>query len=367
MPDTITKLAYQALQDGKIYFSLGHRAIATQVRQWLKPNLKAETVPVSPELLEQFARRRDELYEADLKDAEAGVYPQSVLFDNPWQDFFLFYPALWFDLPKIWERVEKGDRQRFDEDINTQGYPRYYLQNFHYQTNGYLSDLSANLYDLQVELLFSGTADAMRRRILAPLKRGLEAMQTAKAGSQSDRLPIQTDQQLRVLDVACGTGRTLKMLGEAFPEVSLHGVDLSPTYLRKANQLLSESPRSLPQLTQGNAESLPYRDNYFDGLTCVFLFHELPGPVRQTVIEDCFRVTKPGGCFIICDSIQMLDSPELEPMMANFPAIFHEPYYRDYIYDDLNARLAAAGFCDITTQVHLVSKYWIAHKPVSPD
>ena len=44
----------------------------------------------------------------------------------------------------------------------------YYLQNFHYQTDGYLSDLSANLYDLQVEILFNGAADAMRRRIITP-------------------------------------------------------------------------------------------------------------------------------------------------------------------------------------------------------
>jgi len=52
-------------------------------------------------------------------------------------------------------------------EIETAGYPSYYA-NFHHQTNGYFSDLSANLYDLQVEILFGGSADAMRRRIIAP-------------------------------------------------------------------------------------------------------------------------------------------------------------------------------------------------------
>ena len=42
-------------------------------------------------------------------------------------------------------------------------YPDYY-QNFHHQTDGYLSDHQA-LYDLQVEILFNGSADAMRRRV----------------------------------------------------------------------------------------------------------------------------------------------------------------------------------------------------------
>src|SRR5665213_4248511 len=52
-------------------------------------------------------------------------------------------------------------------------YPRYYLQNFHFQTDGYLSDHSADLYDHQVEVLFGGAADAMRRQALVPLRHEL--------------------------------------------------------------------------------------------------------------------------------------------------------------------------------------------------
>ena len=73
---------------------------------------------------------------------------------------------------------------------------------------------------------------------------------------------------------------------------------MSPTYLRKANELLSQIPGELPQLLQANAEELPYVDDYFHAVTSVFLFHELPASVRQTVIEQCFRVTKPGGVLL---------------------------------------------------------------------
>lgn len=363
MPDTLTKLAYQAFQDGKNYFGLGHKAIATQLRQWLRPGIKIELDSVTPEFLEEITRRRDTLLETDWQDAEAGVYPKSLLFDNPWADFFQYYPAIWLDLPAMWDRVEADDVYNFDKDIDTSMFPRYYLRNFHHQTNGYLTDLSANLYDTQVEILFGGTADPMRRRILAPLKQALSVKQ-AVANTIQDR-PDQPTEPLKVLDVACGTARTLKMLREVFPKVSLFGIDLSPAYLRKANQLLSETPGTLPQLVQGQAEDMPYRDNFFDALTCVFLFHELPGPVRQQIIDEAYRVTKPGGSLIICDSIQMIDTPELEPMMANFPALFHEPYYRDYTYDDLGDRLTQAGFVDVVTEVHFVSKYWIAHKPTA--
>lgn len=360
MPDTLTRMAYQAFQDGKNYFGLGHKAIATQLRQWFRPDIKIQLESINPDFLEEVARRRDELIETDWKDAEAGAYTKSLLFDNPWADFFQYYPAIWLDLPGIWDRIGEEDVYSFDKDIDTSIFPRYYLRNFHHQTNGYLSDLSANLYDTQVELLFGGTADPMRRRILAPLKQALQVKQAVAATIQdTPKTPVEP---LRVLDVACGTARTLKMLRDVFPDVSLYGIDLSPAYLRKANQLLSETPGTLPQLVQGKAEDMPYRDNYFDALTCVFLFHELPAPVRQQIIDEAYRVTKPGGTFIICDSIQMIDTPELEPIMINFPALFHEPYYRDYTYDNLSDRLAQAGFIDVETEVHFVSKYWIARK-----
>ena len=166
----------------------------------------------------------------------------------------------------------------------------------------------------------------------------------------------------RVLDIACGTGRTLRAIRATLPQASLYGTDLSPTYLRKANELLSEIPGELPQLAQANAEELPYLDNYFHGITCVFLFHELPGIVRQNIIAQAFRTLQPGGIFVICDSIQLSDSPELAPAMDGFDEIFHEPYYHDYTNDDLTLRLTTAGFQDVRTEVHFMSKYLIATK-----
>jgi ubiquinone/menaquinone biosynthesis C-methylase UbiE len=93
------------------------------------------------------------------------------------------------------------------------------------------------------------------------------------------------------------------------------------------------------------------------------MFHELPAAVRQTVIEQCFRVIKPGGVFIICDSIQISDSPDLVDIINNFPRTFHEPYYINYSLDNLVARLEKAGFTHVGTEVHFLSKYIIACKP----
>ncbi|MBD1920528.1 class I SAM-dependent methyltransferase [Microcoleus sp. FACHB-831] len=353
MSDTLTKLTYQTFQQGKSYFGLAHKIISTRLLNLISPNDKQLTKPLPPELLLKAQQKLEQIIEADWQDAERGIYPESLLFDNPWEDFFRYYPVLCLDTLQIWERANQKRYQEFSPEISTEGYPSYYLQNFHHQTDGYLSDLSANLYDLQVEILFGGSADAMRRRILAPLKKGLKAFDSI------------SPKQIRILDVACGTGRTLKAIRAALPGASLYGTDLSPAYLRKANQLLSEIPGELPQLLHANAEELPYLDNYFHATTCVFLFHELPPAVRQRVIEQCYRVTQPGGVFVICDSIQASDAPELVPMMDSFHETFHEPYYKHYMTDNLVERLEQAGFEDIRTEVHFMSKYLIAQKPVA--
>jgi ubiquinone/menaquinone biosynthesis C-methylase UbiE len=351
MSDTLTKLTYQTFQQGKNYFGLAHKILSTQLLNLISPQVERKTKPFPPEFLLKIQQRLNQLLEVDWQDAERGIYPKSLLFDNPWEDFFRYYPLVWLDTPEIWDRANQKRYQEFSSEIETGGYPSYYLQNFHHQTNGYLSELSANLYDLQVEILFGGSADVMRRRILAPLKQELKAF---------DSIP---PRQIRILDVACGTGRTLKLIRDALPQASLFGTDLSPTYLRKANQLLSQIPGELPQLLHANAEELPYLDNYFHAATCVFLFHELPAAVRQQVIEQCFRVTQPGGVFIICDSIQVSDSPEMMPAMESFHEMFHEPYYKHYMTDDLVERLQKAGFQNISTEVHYMSKVFIAHKP----
>ncbi len=365
MTDFLTQLTYQTLQQGKSYFGLAHKAVSNQLFNLVSPPNEAQKAllkSVKPELLQDLQQRTETLLKKDWQDAEQGIYPSEILFDNPWDSFLKVYPWVCLDIPSTWERSREQRTKEFSPDIETAGYPSYYVRNFHNQTDGYLSDQSAELYDLQVELLFNGTADAMRRRILAPLRRGMQQFE-------------QPERELRILDIACGTGRTLKMLRGAFPKAQLFGTDLSQAYLRKANELLSQvsnflpfnpfgnQTKDLPQLIQSNAEALPYQDNYFEGTSCVFLFHELPGPVRQRVIDEAFRVTRPGGTFIICDSIQAIDMPEIQPFLENFQTTFHEPFYCDYIQDSLEARLDKAGFGQVEVFTHFVSKYWVAHKP----
>lgn len=351
VPETLTKLAYQTMQQGKSLMGQAHKEASSRLMGLLAPDGKPKTEPLPAELLARLLKAMDQLTERDWQEAQQGLYPTSLLFDAPWLDWAARYPLLWLDLPLTWRRRQERKVRDLPSDVNHEAYPDYYLQNFHHQTDGYLSDHSAALYDLGVEILFNGTADPMRRRILGPLRRGLEAFAHRPASS------------LRVLDVATGTGRTLRQLRGALPQAQLVGLDLSSAYLRQANRWLSQLNGELAQLVQGNGEAMPFADGCFQAVSCVFLLHELPAQARQNVIDEAFRLLEPGGVLVLADSVQLQDSPEFKVAMENFRRVFHEPYYRDYLSDSIETRLNQAGFEAITAESHFMTRVWSARKP----
>ncbi|WP_269605268.1 class I SAM-dependent methyltransferase [Prochlorococcus marinus] len=349
---SLKKFAYHTLQQGKTLAGLAHKELSTKLMEVFAPEAVPGEFPINQELIKEVRRSMENLEIIDWKEAEAGIYPKSQLFEAPWLEWAKKYPLVWLDMPQTWKRRKKNKTREIPRNINEEDYPDYYLQNFHHQTDGYLSEHSAEIYDLQVEILFNGTADSMRRRVLSPLKTGLRKYLTEKS------------KKVKVLDIATGTGRTLQQIQSALPQVELYGLDLSGSYLKQASKYLSSRSGDLVQLTKGNAEKMPYKSESFQALTCVFLFHELPRDARQNVLNECFRLLEPGGTLVLADSIQIEDSPKFTPIMENFHKIFHEPYYRDYIVDNINLRLEESGFSSITSESHFMTKVWKANKQV---
>ena len=288
-------------------------------------------------------RRYEELLERDLAHVERGDYPRELLYQLPLLRYLSQLPAALSDLPRFLWRSVTEQHDDLPADVDRSRYPRYYLRTFHWQTDGWLSDRSARLYDASVEFLFAGTADVMRRMAIPPLVTALRGIGRP-----------------RVLDVACGTGRFLHQLSRALPKAKLYGLDLSPPYLAHAAGLLAGSDVSL---VNDNAEEMPWADASFDAVASVFLFHELPSDARRRVARQALRVLKPGGRFVVCDSAQLADSADLEPVLSYFPATYHEPYYKGYLRDDIAALLAEVGFTVESSEPHLVSKVVVARRP----
>ena len=262
--EQFSKIAYKTLQQGKSIAGLAHKELSTRIMNFVLPDNKLGNFKIDKKLLVDIQNSMDRLREEDWNDAENNIYPQKLLFDEPWLRYLTQYPKIWLDMPNTWDRRRKQNYKDLPKNIENENYPKYYLRNFHHQTDGYLSDFSASIYDLQVEILFNGSADAMRRRIIKPLKEGLNNFSNRKKSS------------LKILDVATGSGRTLKQLRGALAKEKIIGLDLSGSYLKEASRFISNLDGDLIELIKGNAENLPFEDNSIQGITCVYLFHELP-------------------------------------------------------------------------------------------
>lgn len=285
-----------------------------------------------------------DLFRQDRINIETGLYPDPVSREMRVRDL----PKAVARARAFFRDVPDVDRRRVDRDgteirkaseTDLSRFPPYYRQNFHYQTDGWLSDESAEIYDHQVEALFTGAGDAMRRAALAELAMELKGRDQRYA---------------EVLDLACGTGRFMAQVLNAFPRLKLSGLDLSPNY----SELARREVRSWPQVEviEGQAEALPLEDEAFDTIVSIFLFHELPPRIRPKVIAEAARVLKPGGTFIVADSLQFGDNTKLDGILEYFPEGFHEPYYKGYLAWDFAPAMAKAGFTLERTNLAFLTK-----------
>jgi ubiquinone/menaquinone biosynthesis C-methylase UbiE len=285
------------------------------------------------------------LLDRDLAGAKAGYYPEKLLFRIGFRDAMRVLPMGVFEIPRVVWRARHHAHGDLPPLAQPERYPKYYRRTFHWQSDGWFSEQSARLYDPGVDLLFGGTADIMRRTLIPDLVDALRPLESP-----------------RVLDIACGTGRFLDQLHEALPRARLFGLDLSAPYLKVARERLAHV--SELSLVAENAEDMPFADNAFDAVSCIFLFHELPSDARRNVLSEAFRVLKPGGLFAVLDSAQADDGADIGGFLEAFPRLYHEPYYKGYSQDPLPEALAAVGFAIVSDERAFVSRKVIAQKPV---
>jgi SAM-dependent methyltransferase len=108
---------------------------------------------------------------------------------------------------------------------------------------------------------------------------------------------------LRVLELACGTGRVLTALATALPSSTLVGVDTSPQMLAKAEQRLAALPgaaRERVRLVEGDMRTWT-DETPFDAVLigCCSVSHLLTLDDRRrtwTTVRECLR---PGGHFLM--------------------------------------------------------------------
>jgi ubiquinone/menaquinone biosynthesis C-methylase UbiE len=345
-----TRFAYGATQLPRVAWYVGHDLVmrrlsrAQQSRaRTRRPQAQTDRpVPDRQELYADMAR----LFWQDLANVEAGIYPLPADHDGS-LPILLDRSRLFFsDLSRVHRRRERGDYREVLGEAPERKRPDYYLQNFHFQSGGWMTKDSARRYDTQVEVLFKGSANAIRRQALPPLHELF-------AGRDQRRL--------RLLDVGCGTGRFLDFIKQTWPRLPVVGLDMSEAYIVEAKAHLHRW--CWTNLLVGNGEAIPLPDASEDAVTSIFVFHELPPEVRRAVMRESARVLKRGGRMVIVDSLQLGDEPRYDGMLDLFPQNFHEPYYRSYVRENFSDMARNCGLKPVRAVNAFISKVLVFDKP----
>jgi ubiquinone/menaquinone biosynthesis C-methylase UbiE len=161
----------------------------------------------------------------------------------------------------------------------------------------------------------------------------------------------------RLLDLGCGTGlfvgRYIENGGEAT------GIDISPGMIRKAADRCRSS-----RFVIGTAEVLPFRDDYFDAVSCILAFSYLKRP--ETTLSEVMRVLSPGGAVAVCTlGINLFTRGlpavyQLSEVIKIRKACFGAFGERYYTVEEMEQLLVDAGFTDIKVKRCSFAHYTLA-------
>ncbi len=96
-----------------------------------------------------------------------------------------------------------------------------------------------------------------------------------------------------ILDFGCGDGAMTAEVKKILPSAKCFGVDPS----LKSIDIAQKTFTDISFLSSN--ETIPFEDNYFDVVYAAGVFHHISFDLHENYINECIRVLKPKGLFII--------------------------------------------------------------------
>ncbi|KAK8519352.1 hypothetical protein V6N13_133279 [Hibiscus sabdariffa] len=229
-------------------------------------------------------------------------------------------------------------------------YPDYYLSPFHAYDEGNLSWLAAaeaEVATMSMTLRAIPYASTLEKATQEMRGNWLQAIKQHHM-MHSGNAKIET-----VLDIGCSVGVSTGFLADEFSSAKVTGLDLSPYFLSVAQYKEKKRPPRKNPITwihaAGENTGLPSKS--FDLVSFGYVFHECPERAIIALVNEAFRLLKPGGTLAITDQ-----APKSKIIQELPPAIFTlmkstEPFLNEYYLTDLEGRLREAGFVNVNSML----------------
>lgn len=144
------------------------------------------------------------------------------------------------------------------------------------------------------------------------------------------------------LDIGCGTGNYTIALAEK--GIMLHGVDPSIVMLGEAS-----AKSNAVQLHEGNAEQIPFSDNFFDGGIASLTLHHWDS--LEKGFAEVYRVLKPNSRWVIFAAVS--DLTQHFWLQHYFPKMLAASVEKEPSMADIESAATKAGFT-ITTEKYFI-------------
>lgn len=141
----------------------------------------------------------------------------------------------------------------------------------------------------------------------------------------------------KILDVATGTGQQAFAFAKKGYEVT--GIDLSDAMIgvaKKKNKFRNA------KFEVADATNLPFEDNIFDVSAISFALHDMPLSIREKVLKEMVRVTKPQGIIVVAD-YNLPENKISKFLIYHFVSLYEAEYYKTFIKSDLETLLHKNG------------------------
>ncbi len=233
-----------------------------------------------------------------------------------------------------WQQAVNG--YRTDHEY----YPEYIHAPIHGSTESYTSVRGCLGWDTAIDWII----EASHKVPASEMREKMAALIPTEANIQS------------VLELGAGTAEGALAIARRFPKAQITVSDVSP-YMLVISRHKFQKTGLLEQATfeQIDARHTGYADNSFDLVTSSLLFHETPKEWTPKILKEMYRITKPGGWVLYCDTYRG---------QYALNASFQEPWLSDFIHFNFEYEFARAGFDELDYIRHAVGLwYMVGRKP----